>query len=36
MVIIGLGYGLSPIRRQTIAWNNVNFLSIRPLGRNFE
>ena len=34
-VIIGSGNGLSPLRRQTITWINVDFFSIAHLGTNF-
>ena len=32
--IIGLDNGMSPVRRQTITWTNVDLLSIGPLGTN--
>ena len=34
-VIIGLGNGLAPVRRQAITWTNVHVLSIGSLGTNF-
>ena len=34
-VIISSGNGLSPVRRQAIAWANGDLLSIGPLGTNF-
>ena len=34
-VSIGSGNGLSPARRQAIAWTNAHLLSIGPLGTNF-
>ena len=35
LVIIGSSSGLSPVRRQAIAWTNVAYLSIGPLGTSF-
>ena len=35
LTIIGSDNGLSPVRRQAIAWTNVGILLIGPLGTNF-
>ena len=32
---IGSDYGLSPMRRQAIIWNNTGLLSVEPLATNF-
>ena len=33
--IFGSDYGLSPVRRQAIIWNNADLLFIGTLGTNF-